>query len=249
MKPLKKTFFIAAEKVWLPIERVRLRLSGQLRLARALSARANDLFGRIEQRRAEMLKDNAPLVDGSLGDSGPYDQGQTVASVCNVSKPAHAARLLYSMAAEYRPKTIIELGTNVGILRRLSGGIRSKGDDTGGFAHRLRIARTLHQSLGLELDYVQGLFTETSRPTLDRIPPVEMAFIHGHHQYRPTLDYFEAILTWSGARMRIHFRRHSVVEGHETGVARAAGRSALCGGRGPGWRRSGRPAQGRRKRD
>jgi predicted O-methyltransferase YrrM len=144
-----------------------------------------------------MLKNGSPLVDGTLGPAGPYDCGQTVASVCSVSKPAHAARLLHSLAAEYRPKTIIELGTNVGISSAYLAASGAEVTTLEGSPYRLRVAKEWHASLGLRLNYVQGLFVDTLAPTLARMPPVEMAFIDGHHQYQPTLDYFEQIVTRS----------------------------------------------------
>jgi predicted O-methyltransferase YrrM len=59
--------------------------------------------------------------------------------------------------------------------------------------YRRRLAERLHRSLGLEINRVQGFFADTLDETVNGIAPVEMAFIDGHHQYRPTLEYFEAI--------------------------------------------------------
>jgi predicted O-methyltransferase YrrM len=140
-----------------------------------------------------MLRDSSPLVDGTLGPPGIYDEGQSIADVCLVSKPKRAAQLLYSIAAEYRPKTILELGTNIGISSAYLAASDSRVTSLEASPYRLRVARTVHQSLGLHVDYVQGLFTETLQPTLERMPAVEMAFIDGHHQYQPTLDYFEMV--------------------------------------------------------
>jgi predicted O-methyltransferase YrrM len=189
-----KPFFIAAERAWLPIERARLSFAGDRRLAQALVARRCAVCDQIEQKRSEMLKDNSPLVDGSLGPAAIYDEGQRVADVASVSKPRHAARLLHSLAAEYRPKAILELGTNVGISSAYMAAAGSRVVTLDASPYRQRLARKLHQSLGLNVEYVQGLFTDTLAGALDRVAPVEMAFIDGHHQYRPTLDYFEAIV-------------------------------------------------------
>jgi predicted O-methyltransferase YrrM len=140
-----------------------------------------------------MLRDKSPLVDGSLGPGGIYDQGLTVAEVCGVSKPPHAARLLHSLADEYQPKTTIELGTNVGISSAYlaAGGAHVTTFDVS--PYRQRLARSLHKSLRLQVRYEEGLFSDALEKALVRLPPVEMAFIDGHHQYQPTLDYFQMI--------------------------------------------------------
>ena len=43
------------------------------------------------------------------------------------------------------------------------------------------------------MTYVQGLFAETLAPTLRNIGPVDFSFIDGHHQFQPTLDYFDVV--------------------------------------------------------
>ena len=62
---------------------------------------------------------------------------------------------------------------------------------------RSRVARQMHESLALtRIDYVLGLFDQTLESALTE--PVDFAFIDGHHQYEPTLDYFDRI--WRRSR-------------------------------------------------
>jgi predicted O-methyltransferase YrrM len=183
----------SAERSWLPIERGRLLLAGERRLARALDARPCPLAEQIELQRAETLKDRSPLADGSLGPPGIYDQGQTVADACRVSRQASSAQVLYSLAAEYRPQTILELGTNLGFSAAYLAASGGRVTTLEASPYRLQFARKFHRTLGLEIDHVQGLFSDTLHETLNRLPPIGMAFIDGHHQYQPTLEYFKAI--------------------------------------------------------
>ena len=46
------------------------------------------------------------------------------------------------------------------------------------------------------MSYVLGLFEDTLESALGE--PVDFAFIDGHHQYEPTLDYFDRI--WRRSR-------------------------------------------------
>ena len=223
-----KPALIVAERTWLPFERARLRAGGKHRLARALSAAPNELCDKIELRRAEMVRDKSPLVDGSLGPSPmSFDKG-TIAGACSHSKAVHAARVLHGLVAEFRPSTILELGTNVGISSAYLATAGGNVTTLDASPYRQRVAKRLHGSLGLKLDYVLGFFAETLEPTLDRLPPIETAFIDGNHHYRPTLDYFEAIaakaapgcvfifddIRWSGGMRRawLDLRRDSRFE-------------------------------------
>jgi predicted O-methyltransferase YrrM len=182
-----------AKHAWVSFEGVRLAAVGEHRLARALRRRDCALCEQIEHWRADLLQDNSLLVDGSEGPAGIYDEGQTVADACRVSKPKASARLLHSLAAEYRPENVLELGTNVGISSAYLAAAGCRVTTLEASPYRLRLAKGLHGRLGLQLEYVQGLFTDTLAKTLAALPPVQMAFVDGHHQYEPTLRYFEAI--------------------------------------------------------
>jgi predicted O-methyltransferase YrrM len=154
-------------------------------------------FKPIEDWRWATRRRVEPLVDGSLGEAGPYDEGQTIADACRVSKQPRDAFLLFMFAREFKPRSVIELGTNVGI----SSAYIAKGLEPGAdFAtleaspYRLRLARELHESCRVAVRYSEGLFVDTLPNVLAGMQPIDMAFIDGHDQFRPTLFYFEMIL-------------------------------------------------------
>jgi predicted O-methyltransferase YrrM len=200
---LSTRFKLLAERVWVVLARIRLILSGSRKLSKALDGRDFPLRNRIEEARRQFHADNSPLADGSLGPAGVYDEGQTIADACDVSKKAASARRLRSIAAEYKLATILELGTNIGLSSAYLASSGGKVTTLESSPYRIRIAQNLHRSLGLQVETVQGLFSETLIGTLDRLGTVDMAFIDGHHQFQPTLDYFEAILA--------HTRKGSII--------------------------------------
>ena len=178
------------------LELSRLRLSGDTgrRLARGLDDRAFPLADEIEKRRSELLRDTSPLVDESLGPPAIYDEGQSVGDACRVSMDRQSALTLHSLAAEFRPQTILELGTNIGISAAYLASAGGSVTTMDASPHRIAVARRLHRDIGLtNVDYVVGLFDDTLVETLDRLPEIDFAFIDGNHQYQPTLDYFAAI--------------------------------------------------------
>lgn len=156
----------------------------------------------IEQARTRMERRADPLVDGSLNVPPGYDVGVTVSQACSASKPLFAALLLYHLAKRFRPGTALELGTNVGISSAyIAAGLQGRERLTTleVSPYRLRLAREVHARLGLaNIGYRQGLFVETLGPALQEIGSPDLVFIDGHHQYEPTLAYFEAI--WPHAR-------------------------------------------------
>lgn len=173
------------------------------RLAQALermrgrpSASAETWTQRIEGERGKLLASSAPLALPGEPE-GPYDGGMSVRQACQASRRREDGVALHLMVAELRPERIIELGTNVGIS---SAYMAAAQHDAGtgtlvtleASPGRSRVARRMHESLGLpRVEYVLGLFDQTLESALEK--PVDFAFIDGHHQYEPTLDYFDRI--------------------------------------------------------
>lgn len=159
---------------------------------------------RIEGERERLLGRNDPLKDGSLGEAGLYDDGVSVRDACLVSKQPGPALLLFLLTRALKPLTVIELGTNVGISSAYIGaGLKAAGQNgrittLDVSPYRQRLAKEIHRNLGIDsVSYSEGLFTDTLRPALADLGSVDLAFIDGHHQYQPTLDYFEEILAFS----------------------------------------------------
>lgn len=159
---------------------------------------------KIEAERDRLLGRQDLLVDGSLGKGEISDDGVTVKRACEASKALKPALLLYFLIQKYTPKNVLELGTNLGISSAYIAAAL-KTNDQGGVVttldaspYRQRLAKEVHRNLGLDnVVCVAGLFTETLDSTLNDIGPVDFAFIDGHHQYKPTINYFNTIWEFS----------------------------------------------------
>lgn len=169
-------------------------------LHKSMPENEKKLIRAIEAKRKQWLKNHNPLVDGTLGEGGLYDRNVTVSDACKVSKPPRQSLLMYLLIREFKPKNVIELGTNIGISSAFLAAAIAVNNQNGQLVtlevspYRLRLAKELHRTVGLEnVKYVKGLFAETLESTLADIEPIDFAFIDGHHQYQPTLDYFDVI--------------------------------------------------------
>ena len=171
-----------------------------------LSGTEQTMLNTIENERLRLLRLDTPLNDGTLATPASLDRGISIATACRASKPPNPALMLFQMIRELNPKTVLELGTNVGIssayiLAALAqngiGGTLTTLDVS---PYRLRLAKEFHERLALQnIVYVEGLFEDTLQVQLSGIDSVDLAFIDGHHQYQPTLDYFAQIFEKSSA--------------------------------------------------
>lgn len=228
------------------------------RIAEAIAARRGRIphaLAVVEQARERMLGNNAPLDDGSPGDAPEWDD-VSIAEACRASQTRASARLLYQLVRRFQPQTIFELGTNLGIsaayLSAAQTGLQRRLVTLDASPYRLAQAQRLHAEAGLErIEYVEGYFSHTVATAVEAIPAIDMAFIDGHHQHRPTIRYFEAIasrasdgclfvfddIAWSDGMRRAwdELRRYAgfsvVVTMHRLGLAvlgkQAAGEAPL----------------------
>ena len=159
----------------------------------------------IEIERSHLLHDLRPLVDGSLGDAVEHDTEVTVKRACEASKDYKAALFLYFLTKNINPHNVIELGTNVGIsssyiaLALQESETQSHLTTMDASLYRQALAKKIHNKLNFtNIDYVEGFFSETLDRTLQSMKkPIDLAFIDGHHQYKPTLDYFNQIYKYA----------------------------------------------------
>lgn len=167
---------------------------------------------RIEKLRSLLASSPAVMEidDFGAGPAHAYDTGavdtvhrvsRTLGQMTGSSKPPAWAYLLFRLARELKPMSVIELGACVGISAcyqaaalELNGAGRlvtlegadvlaarsSRSIEEMGLAHRAQVRL--------------GRFTDTLPDVVDEYAPVDMAFIDGHHVEQATLDYAEQIL-------------------------------------------------------
>lgn len=168
-------------------------------------------FTRVEDQRSLINKNKSLLVDGSFDVAGLYDKDLTISQVNKASKTKMDCEILGLLAYYTSPNTILELGTNTGIS---SAYLSILLDNNPNFnittldasPYRQRVAKGIHENLGINnIDYVTGLFSDTLKHVLEENKAYDFVFIDGHHQYQPTLDYFDTIYPYCNKNAVIVF--------------------------------------------
>jgi predicted O-methyltransferase YrrM len=177
----------------LAIARVAGHSEAGRKIGMAFNAAPTEMATRIEAGRSALEQDHAILAAGDLGEPGIYDAGKTISEACAASKPPRQAQFLHALARTFAPSKVLELGTNLGVSSAyIASAIPGTLTTLESSPYRLRAARGLHHDLGIDnVRYVQGLFDDTLETAIPE--GVEFAFIDGHHQYEPTLRYFDMI--------------------------------------------------------
>lgn len=166
---------------------------------------------RIEAQRKAMLTSVQPLRFEDFGSGEDRDAilGAEPTSreiplgemTARASSSPRWGYLLFRLTRTLRPTSVLELGACVGVSAAYIGAaleLNGSGRLTtleGGQALAERSRHTLSE-LGLahRVEVVQGAFADTLAGVLERVAPLQFAFIDGHHQEEPTLAYTEQVL-------------------------------------------------------
>lgn len=154
----------------------------------------------IENCRNHLLADNSLLemTDFGAGSvTGNKKQRSVSAIANNAAKPKKFGQLLFRVANYYKPVSMIELGTSLG----LSAAYLAMGNPAAKlitFEGASAVAAVAIENFSLldirNIETTEGNFDETLPVVLKNIAAVDLVFIDGNHRAAPTLRYFEQFL-------------------------------------------------------
>lgn len=167
-------------------------------------------FGDVEGMRHNLLKSDLALniVDygsGGVQDSAPDNKKRSVRSVARQSGSSAAqGQMLFRLANHLQPRTMLELGTSLGIgTMYLTSSVReARLISLEGSPELARAARMNLEWLGLSknVDIREGPFEQTLKPALGDLQKPDFIFFDGNHLQAPTLRYFEESLLFAHSK-------------------------------------------------
>jgi len=157
----------------------------------------------IESLRKELCKseDTIKITDFGAGSHVNNNKTRKIKDVAkNSAKNAKFGKLLYRIIQFYKPNNILELGTSLGIssLYLAKANQNSQVFTFEGCPETANIAEQNFKKLNASnINTTLGDFNKTLNSKLEEIKTIDLAFIDGNHQEKPTIDYFEKCLKYS----------------------------------------------------
>jgi predicted O-methyltransferase YrrM len=157
----------------------------------------------IESIRKELLNNETiiEVEDFGAGSTVMKSKERKIKDIARSSlKPKKFAQLLFRIIQYYKPATIVELGTSLGVTTSYlaSGNKDAIVYTCEGSSSIADIAQQNFDQLQLKnVQLVQGNFNETLPSLLSKINKIDFAFVDGNHRKEPTLDYFHQLLEHS----------------------------------------------------
>ncbi|QJX45709.1 class I SAM-dependent methyltransferase [Hymenobacter taeanensis] len=152
----------------------------------------------IEARRQELLQSAKSIQVHDFGAGSHTGAGRTrrirdIARTAAKSRPL--AQLLFRLVNAFQPRTIVELGTSLGLTTSYLAAADSRASvlTFEGCPQTATVARETFTALGLRnINLQEGNLDDTLAPALAALnAPVDFVFFDGNHRFEPTLRYFE----------------------------------------------------------
>lgn len=159
-------------------------------------------FGQIEDLRRVLLLDNRTVEVTDFG-AGSHTMKTNTRKISQIAKyslsPERQGRALFKIANLYRPKTIVELGTSLGVatLYLHKANQQATIHTLEGCPEIGKIAQRNFNRIGnINIHLHIGAFEKTLPALLQRKPGIDLLYLDGNHRKKPTLDYFEQCLPY-----------------------------------------------------
>jgi predicted O-methyltransferase YrrM len=159
-----------------------------------------DGYEKVEDIRSRSIRDKTVLKieDHGAGSSSSQLDQRSVSSIArHAVKSKKYGQLLYRIVKYYRPKSVVELGTSLGITTCYLS-LANPDSDVLTFEGATEIGNIAKQNFGrLQLENIRpidGNFDYTLYPAIYNLPSVDLAFVDGNHRSKPTLNYFDCLL-------------------------------------------------------
>jgi predicted O-methyltransferase YrrM len=157
-------------------------------------------YDKIERERDNLLIDDRVITVTDLGAGSRVNKNREkkISDITiNALKSPKLAQLLYRLAAFAKPKSIVELGTCLGIttLYLHEAAPNAKVYTLEGCPETAKVAQSVFNSAGLRnIKLVTGNFDDTLASVLGKHDKLDFVYIDGNHQRVATLNYFEQCL-------------------------------------------------------
>ncbi len=158
-------------------------------------------YDTVEVLRDELLEDKTVLEVTDFGagsHTGKTKKRKVSDIVRTAAKPPRLGKLLFRLANHFKPATILELGTSLGLTTSYLASARKTAQvyTLEGCPAIAAQARANFEKLRLQnVQLVEGNINTTLPQVLEKVESLDFAFFDGNHRLEPTLRYFEACLT------------------------------------------------------
>lgn len=155
----------------------------------------------VESLRNDLLQNHEEIEVEDFGAGSAMDKTgkRRIASIAkHAAKPKKFGQLLYRVVQYYKPSTILELGTSLGITTCYLSLANTEATvvTMEGAPVVASLAKKNFEKLHLDnVKIIEGNFDDTLAGVVNDVPTLDFVFLDGNHRMQPTVRYFNEVLT------------------------------------------------------
>jgi len=157
-------------------------------------------FIKIEKKRKRLLqsKKSIEVKDYGAGSLKLKNNKRKIRDIArySLSSPKEA-QMLFRIVNRFQPKTLVEIGTSLGITSSYLAAVNKKSKlyTLEGCPATARIAAlSFKQFRFRNIELIEGEFSQTLPALLQKIDQLDFALIDGNHRYKPSIEYFNLLI-------------------------------------------------------
>lgn len=168
-------------------------------------------FSEIEALRGKLLSSDQriEITDHGAGSRKLRNSSRKISDIARHSlSSSKKCRILFNIAHHYQCKTILELGTSLGISSSYLAAADSNARiyTIEGDISIAGIAKEIHEQAGLNnVRVINGTFESTLVDVLESFSSPDVIYMDGHHTKEATIKYFEKVLQYTSGQSIILF--------------------------------------------
>lgn len=152
---------------------------------------------KIIERNSTEIK----TTDFGAGSTSGNEKEKTIGSIAkNAASKKWQCQTLFRLVNFYKPKTMLELGTSLGIstIYQASAAMNSKFITLEGDPQIAKLANYHLEEMKIKnVELRLGKFEDTLQLALNDLGKLDYVFIDGNHRLAPTLNYFDSCLEFA----------------------------------------------------
>jgi len=168
-------------------------------------------FDHLKLLRNRLSKNNELIEVLDLGAGSKKNSGnkRKISDILKVSvSPDWQCRFLFRLVNHLQPDSVLEMGSSLG-LSSMALHFGNKSAQMVSLEGSPEIARIAKENFKLlnanKIELNVGSFDDTLPQALKNLKKIDLAFIDGNHQKKPTIEYFEKILPFTHSKTVLIF--------------------------------------------
>lgn len=160
-------------------------------------------FEKAEILRETLMRDETEIEVTDFG-AGSHNNKSPLRKISNIAtnalSPPEQCAFLFRLINRYRPKTMIEIGTSLGIatLYQAFGNKKGQMITLEGCPKIASIAQhQFKKAKANNIEVIVGNFDQTLKEALQKAGSLDYIFIDGNHRKKPTIQYYDQALKYA----------------------------------------------------